>query len=237
MAEFQIRYEFQMTDGHREVFDLRLDEAHSNLVSPAPAVFPEWSRLACHQCSHCPLDAALEPFCPVALNLADLVSRFNLLTSYDGMKVVVSTRERTYIKKTSAQQAISSLMGLLIAASRCPMTFFFKPLAKFHLPFATTEDTIWRATSTYMLSQYFLKQQGYTVDFELRRLNRIYSDIQKLNQALADRLRSVCEKDSTVNAVGILDIFAQSLPLVIEDSLDDIRPIFHPLLHYFQNSE
>lgn len=236
MHLLSIRYVFEMSDGHAERFDLRLDPVTLSLVSPKPSPYPDWTRLGFHQCPHCPLEVHLHPYCPVAVNVAELVSRFNRLTSYETMRVTVTTEERSYGKEASAQQAISSLMGLLIGASDCPVTFFFKPLARFHLPFATAEDTIWRATSTYMLSQYFLKREGYPVDFEMKKLDRIYNDVQLLNQALAGRLRTVCERESTVNAVGILDVFAQSLPLVIEDSLEEIRSVFEPILATFQKN-
>jgi hypothetical protein len=46
-------------------------------------------------------------------------------------------------------------MGLLIAGSSCPYTHFFKPMARFHLPFANKDETLWRAAATYLLARYF----------------------------------------------------------------------------------
>ena len=160
----------------------------------------------------------------------ELVKRFARLSSYDRMFVEVVTDVRIYRKKTSAQRGISSLMGLLIATSDCPLTDFFKPMARFHLPFATGEETIWRATSTYMLAQYFLGKQDGCTDLDMKGLNLIYHNIQKLNSALARRLRGACARDSTINAIIILDAFAQSLPFMIESSLEKIEPFIRPVL-------
>jgi hypothetical protein len=226
MRPFPFLYRFTLEDGRQEEFSLRLDPGTLTLLGDDPPELPDWSRLSFHRCRECP--SGKEPFCAVAVNLVDLVHRFRRLASYDVLFVEVETPERVYYKKTSAQRGISSLMGLLIAASDCPLTDFFKPMARFHLPFASREETIWRATSTYMLAQYFERRDGRSVDFDLVGLHRIYSDIQDLNIALARRLRAACEQDTPVNAVIILDAFAKSLPLVISSSLEKIRYAFRP---------
>lgn len=230
MEPFSILYRYTLLNGHQEEFPLLLHPETLVLVENRPPELPEWSRLSFHKCPNCPRRKAKNPACSVAVNLVDLVSRFEGLTSFDELFVEVETPERVYYKKTTAQRGISSIMGLLIAASECPLTDFFKPMARFHLPFATEEETIWRATSTYMLGQYFARQAGRSVDFEMSGLEKVYRDIQQLNRALAQRLRAACEADSPVNAVIILDAFAKSLPTVIATSLEQIRYAFRPLL-------
>ena len=229
MPPLSILYRYTLSDGMQEEFDLRLHPETLTLIHPRPPELPAWTRLGFHQCPHCPLGGETHAWCPVGMNLIDIVARFERLASYNELFVEVITDERIFYKKTSAQRGISSLMGLMIAASECPFTDFFKPMARFHLPFATSEETIWRATSTYMLSQYFLRRQGQPVDFSFRGLNKIYGDIQTLNVAIAKRLRAACEEDSTVNAIIILDALAKSIPPVIEKSLEKIRYMFNPI--------
>jgi hypothetical protein len=229
MEPFSILYRYTLLNGHQEEFPLRLHPETLVLMDSRALEPPEWSQLSFHKCSKCPRRKKKSSACAVAVNLVDLVSRFEGLTSYDELFVEVETPERVYYKKTTAQRGISSLMGLLIAASECPLTDFFKPMARFHLPFATEEETIWRATSTYMLGQYFARQAGRPVDFEMSGLEKVYREIQQLNRALAQRLRAACEADSPVNAVIILDAFAKSLPTVIGGSLEQIRYAFQPL--------
>ena len=121
-------------------------------------------------------------------------------------------------------------MGLIMATSGCPHTSFFKPMARFHLPLASADETIYRATSMYLLAQYFLRKQGQETDLELEGLAKIYHNIQLINKALAERLRAITDKDSAINALILLDIFAQTLPYAIEDSLEEVRYLFTPYL-------
>jgi uncharacterized protein (DUF2236 family) len=138
----------------------------------------------------------------------------------------VTTPERMVTKNTTAQRAVSSLMGLVMATSGCPHMLFLKPMARYHLPFATQEETIFRAVSTYLLEQYFRNKQSLSIDMELENLKKIYAEIRIINNAMASRLRTVSVQDSAVNAVVQLDIFAQILPNSVEDSLEDIRYLF-----------
>ncbi|MCP4689387.1 MAG: hypothetical protein GY859_15140, partial [Desulfobacterales bacterium] len=89
---------------------------------------------------------------------------------------------------------------------------------------------IFRATSMYMLAQYFLKNAGRPADFELTGLREIYRGLQIINTYIARRLREATRTDSSINAVILLDIYAQTLPLAIEKSLEDMRYMFEPFL-------
>jgi hypothetical protein len=223
-------YRFTLPNLLSEEFELRIHPKTLILISPIPDNPPDWARLGFHQCSNCPLSEKKTRFCPVAVNLTEIVRHFERLTSHDEIFVEVITEERIYYKKTSAQRGISSLMGLMIAVSSCPVTDFFKPMARFHLPFSSEEETAWRAVSTYLISRYFLEKEQVCVNFDLSELRAVYSRIQKLNTAIAKRLRAACEEDSTVNAIIILDVFAKSLPQTIEKSLLSLKSLFEPIL-------
>jgi hypothetical protein len=121
-------------------------------------------------------------------------------------------------------------MGLVMATSGCPHTAFFKPMARFHLPLASEEETVYRATSMYLLAQYFLKKEGQNADLELKGLREIYHNMHTVNTAIAERLRGASETDSTVNAIVLLDMYALTLPYVIDESLEEIRHLFRPFL-------
>lgn len=191
---------------------------------------PEWTRLEFNQCENCTLPLEDDARCPAAANMVGVVNRLADLLSHDRARVVVSADDRTVACSTTMQRGICSLLGLLMAASGCPMTVFFKPMARFHLPFASTGETIWRATSTYLLGQYFKLQQGKTPDVALTGLAEIYKNIQVVNLDFAKRLRATCNHDSMVDAIILLDMFAKSMPLAIDESLKDIRHLFVPYL-------
>jgi len=230
MIPIEIEYRFKIEGEQNETFKVTLDADSLRTMDTARGELPPWTALAFHKCTNCPLEDALEPHCPAAVNMLSLVDRFNQLLSYDKTMVVVVTEERTIYGHTTVQRGICSLMGLLMATSGCPFTAFFKPMARFHLPFASTEETIWRATSTYLLAQYFRYRTGISPDLIFEGLSEIYAQIQIVNMSFAKRLRSACRQDSMVNAIILLDMFAKSMPSAIEESLEEIRHLFVPYL-------
>ncbi|MEW6594107.1 MAG: hypothetical protein AB1413_04460 [Thermodesulfobacteriota bacterium] len=227
---FHIVYTFTLADGSQERFDLELDPATLTLRDAEAAALPRWTTLSFHQCAHCPCTEAEQPFCPAAANLVPLLERLDHLASYEQTTLEVVTVERCVTQKTTAQRAISSLMGLMIAASCCPHTHFFKPMARFHLPLASEDETIYRATANFMLAQYFRKGDNPNPDCSLDGLNTIYRNMQAVNRAMAARLRATAQTDSSVNAIILLDMYAKSVPYVIRRDLEELRPLFAPYL-------
>jgi hypothetical protein len=232
MEDLEIRYRFRLEDGKEEIFQFHLDPISLEIEPPWSNELPEWTLLKCHQCANCPLEVINGARCPAAVNMVGLVDRFTALLSYDRASVAVTTKERMVCRESTIQHGICSLMGLLMATSRCPMTGFFKPMARFHLPFASTAETIWRASSTYLLAQYFRQRDGGEPDLAFAGLVRIYNDILTVNASFVKRLRSACDGDSMVNAIILLDMFAQSMPSAIEASLKEIRHVFVPYLKH-----
>jgi hypothetical protein len=235
MKPIIIDYQFCLRGGPQDQYRVVLDSQRMESISqkdvdPSIDEAPEWTRLDFNQCDNCPLDTASTPHCPAAMNMVELVKRFARLLSYDEITVIVNTNERQIYKDTTIQRGVCSLMGLLMATSGCPMMTFFKPMARFHLPFASTEETIWRATSSYLLAQYYLWQDHKDADITFEGLSRIYNEIQTVNISFARRLRAACQHDSMVNAIILLDMFAQSMPTAIDESLNEIRHMFAPFL-------
>lgn len=222
-----IDYRFKLSDDKVEEFRVELDPDSLNLLAKIPEKPPAWTKLDFHQCPNCPLDAGSQSYCPLALSIIDIVEHFDHVLSYDRILLEVITKDRHISQQTSAQQGLSSLMGLLIATSGCPLTEYFKPMARFHLPLASRDETIYRAASMYLLAQYFLHREGREADLQLEGLKRIYDNIQEVNYSVAERLRAASETDSPVNAIVILDTYAKAIPFVIEDSLKYIKHLFN----------
>ena len=221
-----IRYDFQLPDNSREAFKFELNAKNLELKGGVPKSLPPWTQLEYHQCANCPLDDAAHPSCPLAANIHNIVQRFDGLNSYDQITVEVVTDQRWIAQRTTAQLGSSSMMGLVIAACGCPHTAFFKPMAWFHLPLASEEETLFRASSFYMLAQYYCQKDGHAADFEFEGLAKIYQNMQTVNCAIAQRLREATANDSSVNAIVILDSFAQIVPFAIEESLEELRYLF-----------
>lgn len=237
MKSINFRYVFLFPDDREEVFDLNLDEHTLDLLEDIPEELPPWTSLEFHQCPNCQLTIQTHPNCPVAAHLVKLIAACKNVLSFDLLHVDIISPERIVFKGTTAQKAISSLMGLIMATSGCPHMGFLKPMARFHLPFASAEETIYRATSMYLLAQYFLQKQGKEADLELKGLTEIYQNIQIINKAMAQRLMAITDKDSAMNALVLLDIFAKTLPFAIEESLEEVRYLFVPYLRQSDNNQ
>ncbi len=230
MDNLNFKYSFKLADGSEENFDLIVNAETLRLVINLPQDPPSWIDLEYHQCPNCPLDRKTAPHCPLAVNIAPVVERFSSVLSYENVHVKAIENNRVTSQETDAQMGVSSLIGLLIAASGCPFTDFLKPMVRFHLPFATEEETLWRATSTYLLAKYYLKKKGYNPEIELNGLSEIYENIGLVNVAIIKRLQAATEKDSTLNALVVLDVFASSLSLEVEDFWTENEHLFMPFL-------
>ena len=116
--------------------------------------------------------------CPVALNIQGLVEAFRESRSHESVEVTVTTAERTFSKATTLHEGISSLLGLIMATSGCPIMERLKPMARFHLPFASLEETTYRMLSMYLVAQLFVKRSGGTPDWDLEELGQFLSEKQ-----------------------------------------------------------
>lgn len=226
MKTRKLTYLFKLADDQEEVFRLVLDGETLDLIEPRNESLPEWARLDFHKCPHCPLESETSPYCPLAASISGVVNQFRNIISYDEIFLQVETDERVVSQKTTAQRALGSFMGVVMAVSGCPHTGYFKPMARFHLPLASEEETIYRSTSMYLLAQYFKFREEGKADFSLKGLETIYKNISIVNTFIVDRLRGASKTDSSVNAIVMLDIYARIMPYVIEDSLEDIRYLF-----------
>ena len=230
MDHVGISYRFRLKDGTVDTIDLKLDPTTLELIDNVPDDLPAWSALGFHQCPKCPFSLADRSHCPAAANLVNLVQGFARVLSHEWVLTEVTTADRTYAQETPAQRSVSSLMGLIMAVSGCPLTAYFRPMARFHVPWASPVETIYRATSMYLLAQYLRKRDGKEGELELDGLSRIYENIRMVNRSFVERLRAASEEDSTINAIVVLDTQALTMPWAIESSLEELRPGFEPYL-------
>jgi len=226
MKPISIRYIFNMKGDRSEEFNVQLDPDTLEIINPPTDDLPDWTRLEFHQCSHCPFTIASRPRCPVAVSLVGVIDHFTNVVSHNEIDLTVITNERQVSQKTTAQKGVSSLVGLLFATSGCPHTGYLKPMARYHLPLASEDETYYRAIGMYLLAQYFLHNQGREADLELEGLKLIYRNLHKLNTMIAERIRSATRADSSVNAVVLLDMISNLMPFVLDEQLHRLRHLF-----------
>ncbi|MEW6218222.1 MAG: hypothetical protein AB1634_01650 [Thermodesulfobacteriota bacterium] len=223
-----VRYEFHFPDSPVKVFPLDIDMERLVLLAKAGGEPPPWTALTDHQCPCCPLPPDPEAICPLAASIARIVDAFADTPSFDQVHVRCITADRTYAKDTSVQDGLYSILGLVMATSGCPVMQPFKPMARFHLPFSTVEETMVRAISFYLLGQYFRFKEGHPPDLGLKELDAHYSRVQQINESILQRIRAISSRDADRNAMTILHSLAQMLSMEIDANLSSLEPFFTP---------
>jgi hypothetical protein len=140
----------------------------------------------------------------VALNLVDMMEAFKDCNSYDEVDVVVESPQRSYSKRTPLQGAASSLLGLVMVTSGCPILDRLRPMVETHLPFMSRHEAMYRILTMYLLAQYFVEASGGTGDWQLDGLVDYLEQIRTVNVSFCRRLNAIPIKDASVNAVVIL---------------------------------
>lgn len=209
-------YTFRFHNGVVQKFSIDLDETTLILIPRERNEYPDWTRLDYCKCPNCTFTSPERERCPIAENLADLIDFFKAEVSYEKVEVIIETPLRTYSKNASLQEGISSLLGIYMTTSDCPVMQKLKPMVKFHLPFASVDETIYRAVTMYLFGQILRYRKGQTADWELKGLVKIYDEVRKVNIAFCQRLKNVALEDANVNALVILDNFANYIKFSID---------------------
>ncbi len=186
---------------------------------------PHWTTLEFQDCAGC--RNLGHQHCLAAATLAEPSQLLGKLKSFEPVSVTVKTEQRTYYKETTAQEALSSLFGLIMASSGCPSFKFLKGLAHYHLPFASFEETLFRVLSGYLVSQQ-LSESPAPADQLMQQLSDFYDQIKHTTITMTHRLRKGAAPltDSSTNAIVILDSFGSLVPITLEDGLKRLRSEF-----------
>ncbi len=225
-------YELEVEGRELIRFPIRIDADTSKLVLEG-IPRPDWALLQTASCPGCTLPESCT-HCPVAVALGDVVEQCAGLDSHTPVKATATMEGRRISMETTMQVALRSVVGLLMACSGCPSTAMLRPMARFHVPFATPQESLWRSVSNYLLAQYMRKSRDLPHDFNLEGLTSFYDKLHAVNVHLAQRLRTVANTEPNLNAIILLDIFAQEFPFAIQDSLSTFELLYEP---YFTGTE
>ena len=223
---YTIDYHFLLKGDKKKFFTIEIDKKTMLNTIPLPDEKPFWTELDYEKCECCPLEKDQMPYCPIALNIMGLVESFKDSLSSDNCIIKCVTPERVYYKESTAQDGLFSIFGIINATSRCPIMSFFKPMARFHLPFATVEETKVRVVSFFLLSQYFQQKKRNTLDIRLEELDEHYANVQMVDRGILNRIRGISKNDADQNAFVVLNSLAQIISFEIDEKLQSIEEIF-----------
>ena len=224
----KITYCFDFDNGRDITYLVQLDRGTLHIINEEIEGTPEWVDLTYKKCTNCPLSEADNNYCPVALNLVQVTRKFSDVISHEKVFVSVTTEERTYKKRTTVEEALSSLMGIIMVTSGCPILDHLKPMVRFHLPFSSAMETTIRTLSMYLLAQYLVKKDTdtHTISFNLDDLEKIYTQINEVNNDFSIRLSKAGTKDAHLSALSNLDSNATLATMTIEDTLGELKQYY-----------
>lgn len=237
MDQEHIVYKYSFTQETGEVKHIQLSLDINTLAILRPTIsnenLPDWTRLEYHRCPNCPLNVNEYSHCPIAINISVAANSFRNFVSYQKFEVCVQTQSRCFTKTTDLQTALSSMLGIYMVTSGCPIMDKLRPMVSFHLPFATAAETQYRAISMYLTAQYLRYKKGKMPDWKLKGFVKMYEEIQKVNLAFGNRLNKVDQCDANKSALIVLDSCASLINLnfqVDEQIPPELENMFKPFI-------
>jgi hypothetical protein len=219
-----ITYQLQYQNGNERRFEVDI-ERPERMAEQGAESHPEWTLLANNRCPNCPLDQERVRYCPAAIEIEEIAADFADTTSIERTDVWVHTAERSYFKNTDMQSALKSLFGLVMASGPCPILSRLRPLAHFHLPFATLQETIHRLVGTYLINQYLHHNDGERHDWELHGIEQLYRELKIVNIQLMKRIRLASKEDASINAIQTFISIASIVEMGVDDIIEKMEPI------------
>lgn len=223
----KVKYEFRFADGKTQEYVVDTERDHDDDVgSREKHARADWVKLDHCRCVNCPQAGKGVADCPTAVDLEPFIMSFKNQAAFQKVDVIVSTRERSYSKRTSLEEGLRSLLGLVMATSDCPLLSELRPMAIHHMPFATNDEFILRSVSIYLVQQYFVYRTGGKPDWDLKGLVERNRQLQLVNQALWQRVHSACEQDANLKALLSFFSMASSVTFSLEAQLQKLRQTF-----------
>jgi len=226
---FRIDYRFDFPGGERKSMSFCLDRTTLLMKPAALDDPPAWTAMDFHRCPVCRSRTEGAGGCPVALNMAQTVEEFREYLSFDEVTVTVTTEERSYVKQTSLQFGLSPLLGIIMVSSGCPTMEKLKPNVRYHLPFASLDETVYRSITMFLLGQFYRQRRGESVDWSLAGLQQLYDEVGEVNNAFAERLRAAARKDANINALVNLHCLGEMVTPSVDSVLDEMEGYFSAL--------
>jgi len=187
-----------------------------------PPSAPDWAQLGFQKCPNCPLSAKEHRFCPAAVDIQPLMDACGGLLSFIEVTATVELGERRmYTAQCDLQTALSSMLGLMMATSGCPILSRLRGMARQHLPFQTLQDSHVRIVGAWLVGR--ILENDYRGADSLAGLQELVQAIGLVNRAFMNRLQAAVSKDANLNALATLAASAMNVEFSLEDASADLE--------------
>lgn len=218
----EVKYDFEFDGGKELNYKIDIDRhgMRENINNNTP---PEWAALTHCQCSNCPLSENDTSVCPAAYDIQDVIEDFQSIPANHKANIKVIASDRSYSKRTTVEEGLRSLMGLVLATSQCPILSQLKPMAMHHMPFSSSNEFILRSVSVYLLQQYFEYRGENAPDWDLKGLINRNKQLQLVNQALWQRVHLDNNNDSNLKTLLSFFSMSSSVSVSLEAQLQKLK--------------
>lgn len=219
-----MKYTFIFEDG--KTIEFPVEENVDRSSEEGMTDIPQWMALENHRCDECGIPEGQRKTCPAILAIKPVIDLLDNHFSYENVHLVFTRDDIRMETDVSVQRAVRSLIGFLLPFSSCPVMMKLRPMAYFHLPMGDKEHTAFRFIGMYLTAQYLRQRENLPSDWELEQLLVLFKKIHMVNRGLANRIRVAAKADATVNGIILLDAFANSVELQVEQLLEEMKPFF-----------
>ncbi len=211
-----IRYTIDLPGDRRLQFAVDPDRSPVRSTEGA-----DWTALGFHQCPNCPLSNAEHGRCPAALDAQPLVEACSGLISHHSVRVIVEFGDRRRLSSdVDLQTALSSLLGLILSTSGCPILSRLRGMARVHLPFQTLEESQIRMVGAWLIGR--LLEDNFRGSDSLQGLHELMVALGQVNRAFMNRLRHAASKDANLNALATLAASAMNVEFSLEEASEEL---------------
>jgi hypothetical protein len=218
----EVKYNFEFDDDSDLSYKIDVDRTGMR-VDVNKNQTPDWIALTHCQCSNCPLKVSDTEVCPAAFDIQDVIEDFQSKPANQKVNINVIASDRSYSKRTNVEEGLRSLMGLILATSKCPILSQLKPMAIHHMPFSSSNEFILRSVSVYLLQQYFEYRGERTPDWDLKGLISRNKQLQLVNQALWQRIHLDNNNDSNLKTLLSFFSMSSSVSVSLETQLQKLK--------------
>ena len=215
--KLRVTYSVEKPDGEVVEFVIRLDE--NGLLEDPPTAGPAWTRMAGEPCLDC---AVRGSGCRAALAIAPVVEAFIGIDSLQQVRARASQSNHSTEINGPVSRVVSSIMGLVMAASGCPKIAPFRAMAVYHQPFSTLEETVIRAAGFLLLGRWAHGTLANENPFAP--LIEAWQQLEQVNLNISRSLQDYCTTDAALNGLVNLDMFAKAGAFGLESALAALRP-------------
>ena len=218
----KVKYNFEFDDNRNLSYEIDVDRSElKDDIDKSKA--PDWVLLSHCKCSNCPLTESDTSVCPAAFDIQDVIEDFKSQSASQKVNINVIASDRSYSKRTNVEEGLRSLMGLILATSKCPILSQLKPMAMHHMPFSSSNEFILRSVSVYLLQQYFEYREDRAPDWNLKGLISRNKQLQLVNQALWQRVHLDNDNDSNLKTLLSFFSMSSSVSVSLESQLQKLR--------------